>query len=76
MHNALLPHSRGVGVNLFCLIKGLKTGVTIHEIDENFDEGNIILKKEISFIKNETSRTFYLRLLEETNFYLLKIGIK
>lgn len=72
LHNALLPHSRGVGVNLFCLIKGLKTGVTIHEIDEKFDEGNIILKKEISFNKNETYRTFYLRLLEETNLLFIK----
>ena len=37
----LIATLKRCSVNLFCLIKGLKTGVTIHEIDEKFDEGNI-----------------------------------
>ena len=72
LHNALLPHGRGIGVNLFCLIKGLQTGVSIHEIDANWDTGDIILTKKIEPKNNETFRLFYLRLLDETNKLFFK----
>ena len=34
-----------------------KSGCTIHYIDENYDEGEIILIKELELAKNETAQT-------------------
>ena len=72
LHNALLPHGRGVGVNLFCIIKNLPTGISIHYIDKNWDTGPILKTQIINPKKNETFREFYLRLLEKTNEVFIK----
>lgn len=67
LHNAYLPWGRGVGVNLFCLIKGLPTGISIHNVDKDWDTGPILIRKLINPKKTESFRNFYLRLLNETN---------
>ena len=72
LHNAYLPYGRGIGVNLFCLIKGLPTGISIHHMDYNWDTGPILIRKLITPREKETFRVFYLRLLEETNQIFMK----
>ncbi len=34
-----------------------KSGVTIHEVNENYDEGKIILQKSLLLQKNETPQS-------------------
>ena len=72
LHNAYLPFGRGIGTNLFCLIRGMPTGISIHYMDNNWDTGPLLIRKKINPKKNETFRIFYLRLLKETNLIFMK----
>ena len=48
-------------------------GISIHEIDENFDTGPIIYRKKINFVNNDTTRTFYNKLLKSLEKFSVKI---
>ena len=76
LHNAYLPYGRGVGVNLFCLIKNFPTGISIHHMDNNWDTGKIIARKKIYPKNSETYREFYLRLLFDTQKLFIKLSEK
>lgn len=62
-HPSLLPKYGGVGMyGRFvheAVIKNREkvSGVTIHEVNEVYDDGKIVLQKEISLDKDETSQT-------------------
>ena len=71
LHPAYLPFGKGVGGLLFSLLKNQETGITIHQVDENYDTGKIVKQKKISPRKNDTFRQFYLRLLSELNILFL-----
>ncbi|MEL6562249.1 MAG: formyltransferase family protein, partial [Bacteroidota bacterium] len=45
----------------FSLINGLPAGVTIHEIDEKLDHGNIIDQIKVEVQSTDTSYTLYQR---------------
>ena len=70
-HPALLPSIYG-GVGMYgkfvheAVIKNAekKSGVTIHYIDEVYDEGEIILTKELEIVQNETSDSLENRIKE------------
>lgn len=59
-HPALLPKYGGKGMygrfvhEAVILNKDLVSGITIHEVNENYDEGAIILQKKISLEANES----------------------
>jgi len=59
-HPSLLPKYGGPGMYGSYVHKAVLqnkekvSGVTIHEVNENYDEGKIILQKEISLNKDET----------------------
>ncbi len=61
IHPSLLPKYGGkgmYGMNIHHSIiknKEEKSGITIHFIDENFDEGEIIFQNEIEINKNDTA---------------------
>ena len=63
-HPAILPSIYG-GAGMYghfvheAVVKNgeKKSGCTIHYIDENYDEGEIILIKELELAKNETAQT-------------------
>ncbi len=56
IHPGLLPFFRGQHVINWAIISGAKkTGVAIHEIDESFDTGPIIIQKIIRINKFETA---------------------
>jgi phosphoribosylglycinamide formyltransferase-1 len=62
-HPALLPKFGGEGMygrhvhEAVIAAKESISGVTIHEVNENYDEGKIILQKELRLDENETVQT-------------------
>lgn len=69
-HPALLPNYGGAGMyGRFvheAVIKNSEkiSGVTIHEVDENYDEGKIILQKKLSLAKDETAHSLEAKIKE------------
>lgn len=63
IHPALLPKFGGKGMyghfvhEAVIANKETKSGITIHYVTEEYDEGNIIFQKEIMLEKNETALT-------------------
>ncbi|MEA3371452.1 MAG: phosphoribosylglycinamide formyltransferase [Campylobacterota bacterium] len=69
-HPALLPNYGGAGmygrfVHEAVIKNGEKvSGVTIHEVNENYDEGKVILQKELRLSENETVETLETKIKE------------
>ncbi|MDN3722992.1 phosphoribosylglycinamide formyltransferase [Aequorivita sp. SDUM287046] len=63
IHPALLPKYGGKGMygnfvhEAIHKNKEIETGITIHYVNENYDEGAIISQKKISLSENETAAT-------------------
>ncbi len=65
VHASLLPKYRGAAPIQWAIIDGEKTtGITIMQMDEGLDTGDIILKKEIKIAVDETGGTLHDRLAE------------
>jgi len=72
-HPALLPKFGGEGMygrfvhEAVIAAKENKSGVTIHEVNENYDEGKIVLQKELKLSENETveSLEYKIKILEK-----------
>lgn len=65
VHASLLPKYRGAAPIQWAIIDGEKTtGVTIMQMDEGLDTGDIILKKEIAISADETGGSLHDRLAE------------
>jgi methionyl-tRNA formyltransferase len=55
IHGSLLPKYRGRTPHVWAIINGeKKTGVTVHLMDEECDNGDIILQKKINISQNST----------------------
>ena len=65
LHISYLPWNRGADPNLWSFIEDTPKGVTIHEIDEGIDTGDIIFQKEIVLNTNETLASSYEKLQSE-----------
>jgi methionyl-tRNA formyltransferase len=58
VHGGLLPEWRGANVLNWVLIEGAhETGVTIHQMTENFDEGPIVIRHAIPISFTDTALT-------------------
>ena len=65
IHQSLLPTYRGRHPLNWAIIKGeTHTGVTIHHINEDFDEGNIILQKKVEILNNDNVMDVYWKATE------------
>lgn len=65
MHFAPLPKYKGMYTSILPLINGeTSSGVTIHEIDEGIDTGNIISQKFFPIDLQDTERDLYFKYLE------------
>ncbi len=65
VHASLLPKYRGAAPIQWSIIDGEeKTGITIMQMDEGLDTGDIILKKEIEIAKDETGGSLHDKLAE------------
>lgn len=49
LHISYLPFGKGIMPNLWSFIDDFPSGISIHELDQNFDTGKIILQKKIKF---------------------------
>ena len=63
IHPSLLPKFGGRGMygeNVYRSVieaKEIQSGITIHYVNNNYDEGDIIFQKKFSVLKNETSES-------------------
>jgi len=59
VHPGLNPFNRGWFPQIFSIINGLPSGVTIHEIDEQLDHGKIIVQRKYTIQPWDTSGSAY-----------------
>ncbi len=63
VHGSLLPKYRGAAPIQWAVINGDKTtGITILKSDVGMDDGNMILKREVEILENETAGELFDRL--------------
>lgn len=68
LHISYLPYNRGAHPNFWSFIKNTPKGVSIHEINEGIDTGNIVFRKKVSLdINSKKFLTF-----KRTYNYLIK----
>ena len=65
LHISFLPYGRGIMPNLWSFVENFPAGITIHQLDKNFDTGKILIQKKIYF-KDKSNQT-----LKTTHDYLL-----
>ncbi|MDG2213440.1 MAG: formyltransferase family protein, partial [Verrucomicrobiota bacterium] len=65
LHISYLPWNKGADPNLWSFLEDTPKGVTIHQMDYNFDTGQILCRKEVSFDDNDTLRYSYEKLHTE-----------
>lgn len=73
LHPAYLPHGRGIYPNLWGLVEGRQTGVSIHFIDAGIDTGEVIARTPISPQEGDTLQSFYDLLLQRTEQLFLDL---
>lgn len=67
IHFSLLPKYRGPYPDAFVLLNGeVKTGISFVLIDEGFDTGDIIARKEVEILPNENAGQLHQRCYQET----------
>lgn len=64
VHPGYNPHNRGWYPQVFSILNDGILGATIHEIDEELDNGHIIARKKIDLFDYDTSLTAYNKVLE------------
>ena len=65
LHISYLPYGRGIMPNLWSFYERFPSGITIHELGNNFDTGKILVQKKINF------RKLKIKTLKTTHDYLL-----
>lgn len=64
-HPALLPINRGWYPHVHSIIDGSKAGVTLHEMNELADQGDILVQKEINIPEHFCAKEVYEMLQDE-----------
>jgi methionyl-tRNA formyltransferase len=59
LHISYLPYNRGADPNFWSWLENTPKGVTIHQIDNGIDTGDIFIQKEVKFKGNETLTISY-----------------
>ncbi len=74
LHISYLPYNRGAHPNYWSFVEDTPSGVTIHEINDGVDTGNIIFQKKIYFkdLKRITFKNTYNKLIKEVEILFLK----
>lgn len=63
VHPGLNPHNRGWFPQVFSILNGLPTGVTIHKMDSELDHGPILWQEKVPLYPQDTSKDIYDRIL-------------
>ena len=74
IHISYLPFNRGINPNLNSFLNKTPKGVSIHEIDEGLDTGDLLFRKKINFkINDQTSfKDTYVILRKEAESLFIK----
>jgi methionyl-tRNA formyltransferase len=64
IHPGFNPYNRGWFPQVFSIINKQPIGVTIHEMDEKIDHGEIVIQKKLTIDEDYTSKDVYDRLIE------------
>ena len=77
LHISYLPYNKGSNPNFWSFIKNTPKGISIHEMNEKIDSGNLIYRKKIHFKKNINSfkSTYKILLYELEKLFIKKINI-
>ena len=62
VHPGMLPYNRGAYPNVWSIIEGTPSGVTVHYIDEGIDTGDVISQREVPAGPTDTGESLYRRL--------------
>ena len=82
IHPALIPSFCGAGMygirpHQAALAKGVKvSGATVHFVNENYDEGPILLQKAVDVLPNDTPETLQKRIMQECEWKILPEAIR
>ncbi|MGV7228585.1 MAG: methionyl-tRNA formyltransferase [Nitrospirales bacterium] len=71
LHPSLLPYNRGSYPNVWSIIEGTPSGVTLHYINEGIDTGDILSQEQVPADFYDTGETLY-RKLESASISLFK----
>ena len=67
----------GIRPHPAALAKGVKvSGATVHFVNENYDEGPILLQKAIDVLPNDTPETLQKRIMQECEWKILPEAIR
>ena len=82
IHPALIPSFCGAGMygirpHQAALAKGVKvSGATVHFVNENYDEGPILLQKAVDVLADDTPETLQRRIMEQCEWKILPQAIR
>ena len=82
IHPALIPSFCGAGMygirpHKAALEKGVKvSGATVHFVNENYDEGPILLQKAVDVLPDDTPETLQRRIMEQCEWKILPQAIR
>lgn len=62
LHPSLLPYNRGQYPNVWSIVEGTPSGVTLHWIDAGVDTGDLIAQREVPVVPEDTGQTLYRKL--------------
>jgi methionyl-tRNA formyltransferase len=62
LHPSLLPWNRGQYPNVWSIVEGTPSGVTLHWIDEGVDTGDLIAQRPVAVDPVDTGATLYRKL--------------
>jgi len=66
LHPAFLPYNRGQYPNVWSIVEGTPSGVTLHYIDEGIDTGDIVAQRAVLVEPQDTGETLYRKLEQES----------
>lgn len=73
VHFSLLPKYRGASPVQWAILKGEeKTGITIFELNEKMDEGDIFTQEEVEIFPDENSEELETRMAQKGAYLLIK----
>jgi len=71
LHPSYLPYNRGQYPNVWSIVEGTPSGVTLHYLEEGIDTGDIIAQQEVQTESMDTGETLY-RKLESASIKLFQ----
>ena len=82
IHPALIPSFCGAGMygikpHKAALARGVKvSGATVHFVNENYDDGPILLQKSVDVLPDDTPETLQKRIMQECEWKILPQAIR